>query len=189
MVLKCTREAKLYKPTIVILAAAFAVTPTQAQDFGGVWDVGAVSSGQALKDSLQLDAERRGAGRVGSGLALSDVARQSPSANARAASLRYAPTPALKREVLSAFLERVRADNPRNAEAAERAFAQHDYGRIYQGIVAPFGLGGNDAADSLTAYMVLGWMIANGEGDPSRSAVRAARGQVSCLLRSNHKLS
>lgn len=99
-----------------------------------------------------------------------------------APALPYAATPALKRQVLSEFIERVRAKDPAAAEQAAEQFARHDYARIYQGIVAPFGLSANDAGDAVAAYTVLGWLIATGAPDPRPAAVRAARAQVAAQL-------
>lgn len=171
---------------VVVLASA----PTAAQDFGGVWDVNVVSQGQALSDSLRIDSAKR-TGRASSSrqLKFSAIPRQPVDADGRTASLRYAATAALKRDAMAGFLARVGANDPQQAAAVEEAFAGHDYDGIYAGVVRPFGLGANDAADSLTAYMILGWMIANGAGDPPRESVLAARSQVASMLLTDDRLS
>ncbi len=66
---------------------------------------------------------------------------------------------------------------------------QHDFGKVYAGIVAPFGLHRGDAADALTAYTLLGWMIANGRTDPTLPQVAAARAEVAATVSTNPALA
>jgi len=94
--------------------------------------------------------------------------------------LRYAPSPAVHQQVLGDLIGRIRAKNPQDAQAIQQAFAKYDYAKIYDGIAGPYGLSGNDAGNAMTAYLVLGWMIANGTQDVpgGRAAAIAARAQV-----------
>ena len=94
--------------------------------------------------------------------------------------LRYAPSPAVHQQVLGDLIGRIRAKNPQDAQAIQQAFARYDYAKIYDGIAGPYGLSGTDAGNAMTAYIVLGWMIANGAQDvpDGRAAAIAARAQV-----------
>lgn len=105
-------------------------------------------------------------------------------------SFRYTASPAVHRGVVDDLVGRVRARNPQDAEALRAAFAKYDYARIYDGIVAPYGLSGDDAGNAMTAYLVLGWMIANGvqEVPSGRAAAIAARAQVAGTLAENNAL-
>ena len=96
--------------------------------------------------------------------------------------LTYTAAPALRRQALADYAARIGRKDARAAESVRQQFGQHDYDRIFRGIVAPFGLSGNDLADAMTAHAVLVWMIANGSGDPRRGAVRAARDQIAIGL-------
>lgn len=94
--------------------------------------------------------------------------------------LRYAPSPAVHQQVLGDLVGRIRAKNPQDAQQIQSAFSHYDYGKIYDGIAGPYGLSGNDAGNAMTAYIVLGWMIANGVQDVpgGRAAAIAARAQI-----------
>jgi hypothetical protein len=96
--------------------------------------------------------------------------------------LTYQPTKALADQAMTDYVGRLRKANPQAADAMVRAFADQNVGRIYSGIVAPFGLKDRNVADSFTAYTVLGWMIVNGAGDPPRSGVLSARDQFASRL-------
>ena len=96
-------------------------------------------------------------------------------------SLAYTPTPTLARETLSGFVMRLRANNPQAAAALEQQLSQNDYSEVYQGLIAGTGLHDGDAADALTAYLVLGWMIAN--GNPTNPAATAQPDQALAVRR------
>jgi hypothetical protein len=89
--------------------------------------------------------------------------------------LSYSATPAIHQGVLADWLDRIRHNNPAGAQALAAEFARNNYDRSFRTVVAPFGLSGDDLGDALTAYLVLGWMIANGSGDPSTADVRDVR--------------
>jgi hypothetical protein len=109
--------------------------------------------------------------------------------SAALAKLKYRSTPATMQAALAAYIERAKHGNPKAADAAERALSHQDIGAIYRGIVTPFGLRDGNIADALAAYVVLGWMIANGDGDPSPSSVQTVRRQLATRLVSDPRLS
>ncbi|MGB3722918.1 MAG: hypothetical protein WA979_08890 [Pacificimonas sp.] len=90
----------------------------------------------------------------------------------------YAYSPRGGTDAKGAFLARLEKSDPQAAATVALSLGNHDVVKIYEGIVSPFGLTSRDAADSMTAYTVLGWMIANSAGDPGRDSVLAARAQV-----------
>lgn len=99
--------------------------------------------------------------------------------SAQAQSLRfgYQSTPALRKQAVAEFVARARKTQP-EAVSLGQQLARHDYDRIWRGIAGRYGLSPNDTADALTAYTVLGWLIANGASDTNATAVRAARAQI-----------
>jgi len=98
--------------------------------------------------------------------------------------LRYTPSPAVHQQILADLIGRIRAKNPQDAEAIRAVFAKNDYGALYDGIAGPYGLSGNDAGNAMTAYLILGWLIANGRQDvpAGRAAALAARAQIAGAL-------
>lgn len=97
----------------------------------------------------------------------------------------YVVDRAVSRRVRDEFVQRLAKSNPAAAEALAAQMRQHDFGRVYASLVAPFGLRRGDVADAMTAYTVLGWMVATGGGDPSPQAVRAARAQIATQIGAN----
>jgi len=106
-------------------------------------------------------------------------------------SLHYAATPAFRQKALAGLVGRLRAKNPEAAQSVQAAFAHADYARIYDGIVAPYGLAGDDTANALAAYLVLGWMIANGQQDvpAGKASALATRAQVAATLSANRQIT
>lgn len=96
--------------------------------------------------------------------------------------MRYAATASARRQALGDYVSRIASQNPAAAKAVSEQFSAHDMSKIYRGLTMPFGLRDDDVADLLTAYTVLGWLIATGAPDPSPADVRVARGQIAAGL-------
>jgi hypothetical protein len=73
----------------------------------------------------------------------------------------YQQTEALAREAVSGYVGRIARKNPGAAREMGARLAQHDYRKIYDGLIAGSGLRADDAIDTMTAYTVLGWSISN----------------------------
>jgi len=174
-----------------LAAAALALTgtwPARAQI--STWDFSSMlATNQELASSACL------AGRCGASPPARRGAAPRPSVAATAIGrpvprgapqvpLRYTPSPAVHQQVLGDLIGRIRAKNPRDAEAIQAVFAKNDYGTLYDGIAGPYGLSGNDAGNAMTAYLILGWLIANGRQDvpAGRAAALAARAQIAGAL-------
>lgn len=99
--------------------------------------------------------------------------------------LGYEPSKTLQKQAEADVLGRLARKNPSAAQALGEQLAEQDFGRVYAGLVVPFGLRDNDVADIMTAYTVLGYLIATGAPDPSRASVLALRGRVVEQLASN----
>ena len=105
------------------------------------------------------------------------------------AALTYASTPDIQAQVRDAFVARVTARNAAHGRLLKAQFARHDYARVYDGLVRPYGLKGNDVGDAMTAYLLLGWTIVNGGGDPSPADLRGVRRQVGAALAHDRRLA
>ncbi|MBA2934186.1 hypothetical protein HZF05_08740 [Sphingomonas sp. CGMCC 1.13654] len=101
--------------------------------------------------------------------------------------LRYVASPAVHQQVLADLVGRMRAKDPQAAQVIQSTFAKYDYAGLYDGIAGPYGLSGNDAGNAMTAYLILGWMIANGVQDVpgGRMTAIAARAQIADMLARN----
>ena len=178
------------------LAGLLAGAPAMPAWGQGAFNMGMITNTNAIPASTQSRAASSsiagvlaapGGVRSGGGL-LSGFKGGAPVAGANA-SYGYTPTAAIRKQTFDEFVARLKAKNPEAATAMQKAFAGHDYASIYQGIVSPFGLKMNDLADSLTAYVVLGWMVSTGAGDPSPDSVRVARAQIAAALARDNRFS
>ena len=87
------------------------------------------------------------------------------------------------------YLDRLRKVDPVAADALDSQMRAHDFGQVFTNLVGPYGLQRSNAADTLTAFMVLGWLIATGSPDPHRAAVQAARSAISRGMSSEPKFA
>ena len=102
--------------------------------------------------------------------------------SAAAVNLGYRPTRMLQHDAETAMLRRLESRNPEAARVLAAQFAAHDFGRTYSGLVRPFGLRDDNAADIMTAYTVLGYLIATGAPDPTPASLQALRRRVAAQL-------
>lgn len=101
-----------------------------------------------------------------------------PRPGAATASFRYQQSPALWQETSREFLDKAGKQYPAYAKSIADEMARKDFSKIYADFVRPFGIRPDDAADALTAYTVLGWMIATGAPDPSPRQIAGVRAQI-----------
>lgn len=111
-------------------------------------------------------------------------------ATAAPAHLSYTPTPALKRQTVQAYANRLRPTNPAAAQAVATTFGpgKYDYGLLYQRLIQPSGLHANDAIDAVAVYMIINWMIVHNVQDAKAITVPMAQGvrrQVAPRLATN----
>lgn len=169
-------------PLFLSIAIALMVaTPAVAQDFSSVGDMG-ISYGAATVNQVIVNSNNNPGLRSGQqpacGLAAGPGARIAPSS----APMRFQSTGATWQQTQAQYLARVEKANPAAGKALADEMARHDLAGIYAGLVAPFGLRADDAADVLAGYTVLGWLIATGASDPDPAAVRAVRDQFAGRL-------
>lgn len=105
----------------------------------------------------------------------------------------YTPTPALKQSVIQGYVDRLKTTNPAASQAISTYFGsnRYDYGQIYRGLIKETGLRDNDAADAMSAYLILNYMIVNNVQDDKAITPRMAqsvRSQVTSLLASRPQL-
>ncbi len=181
---------------LIITTGLLGIAPAYAQDFSPMADFATARGMTVSQSAAMTDVFRHtlgaGAGTIGSRPEDGRQFRDSSETTATSvalARLRYRSTSSTMQAALSAYIERAKRSNPEAADAADRALGQQDVSAIYRGMVAPFGLHDGNLADALTAYTVLGWMIANDAGDPSPFSVQAARSQLATRLVSDPRLS
>lgn len=105
-------------------------------------------------------------------------------------SLAYALTPALKQQTEQGWVNRLRGNNPHAAQVLSQAFAsgQFDYDQLYVKVIDNTGLRDNDAADAMSAYMLVGYLIVNNIQDDNAITPqmgRAVRSQIAPRFASN----
>jgi len=170
-----------------LVAGLLAAGSASAQDISPVFDMGGLANAASM--GAVINSERARAARMGAPIARGvpmpppgrAFMRPAPPA-AATLPMRYSAPPALRQQVVAEFVDRVRRHSAENARLIQEQLAQHDYRRIYDGIVRPYGLAGDDAANALAAYLVLGWMIVHNGQEPPPGAVRGVRAQASVAL-------
>jgi hypothetical protein len=170
---------------MMILAAQ----PALAQDFifNPVLDptaaIGYASIGVAAEQIRQNSAARGGArpASVPGTTVIRAFARPAPAG--RSVAMAYpAPSAQFRRQQVADLLDRASRSDPQSARTIRAQFVAHDYAAIYDGMVRPYGLAGDDAANALAAYMLLGWMIVHEGQEPTAAGIRGVRAQAAQAL-------
>lgn len=113
-----------------------------------------------------------------------------PPAGARNVQLTYASSPALQRQAVDGYIQRMRHGYPEAARVMSAHFASNDYHAIYRRLMSGASLRDDDAADVVTAYTLLNWQIAKQDASKISSArVQAARDQIAPALAANPRLA
>ena len=152
-------------------------TVAQAQDFSNVASGYSAQASNTLAMIVAGTGSRAVRQRVAEG---SPDGAHGPASNSQQGrnTLTYRPSAALARATVDGFVDRLSRANPLASKAAASQFQNEDYGLVYRALVVPFGLRDDNAADAVTAYTVLGWLIATGASDPQPRDVAAVREQL-----------
>jgi hypothetical protein len=139
---------------------------------------------------LRLNLSRIGSKERGSKTSIPRGRRQiekntRATVSARTSDTTYRASPSITRKVRSQYLGWVRQRNPQEARALQRIFDQHDPIKVWQGLVASYGLKTGNSADALSAYWILNHLLANQSQPPTRSQALAVRAQIRSALASN----
>ncbi len=128
-----------------------------------------------------------------------DVAKHSTAArgsqvskrpiNGPSVSLSYIATVQASSSAQQSYVARLATHDPASANLLQQQMHAHDFGQVYAGIVAPFGLRRGDVGDAMAAYTLLGWMIATGSTDPTREQVRAMRERIAAGIAAEPKFA
>lgn len=167
----------------IIFATSVIAGPAQAQmalSPGAMVGFAGVSA--AHYDNQRRSATRRASAPVSNGWAAALASGPVARGAAVDTDLRFVSTEQSRRQAEREYLARLRKQDAAAAAALGEQLQRNNFSRVYSGIVRPFGLSSDDAADALTGYTVLGWLIATGAPDPSPSAVSAARNQIAARL-------
>jgi hypothetical protein len=90
----------------------------------------------------------------------------------------YRASMAITKGVQNEFYATVKAGSPPTAEEIRTKLFNQDIEKLFGTTVRPFGLRSNDLVDSVTAYWVSMWIIANQAPNPTNAQIRAVRSQV-----------
>lgn len=118
------------------------------------------------------------------------LALDAPTATRTAARLTYTPTKAVQREAVAGYISRIARNDERAASVMRNVLDRQDYAVAYSNIIRGSTLRPNDAADSVTAYTVIGWQIANQDpNEISDAKMDAVRRQLAPALAANPQIS
>ena len=173
-----------FASVVLTLAMSAVCGVASAQDFTPSYSPSFTSDmNSAVNMGIQLrrDSERpRGT---------SSRSTASSSAASRVGSTTYRSSPAVTQRVKQQFADFVgRSAGQQGATDIATALARGDAVASWAGIVRSDGLRPGDLADSMAAYWVLNWVIAN-QSNNNRVQTIAARDQLRGIIASNANLS
>lgn len=98
---------------------------------------------------------------------------------APAVSTRFSRSKAMQKQSEATILAALKKRQP--AAHAEYAafFGKYDIAALFSKATKDFGFSPNDVADTMAAYWLVAWVVANNGAEPSPAAARAVRNQVS----------
>ncbi len=102
--------------------------------------------------------------------------------------LSFQPSTAVSNKVRNAFIEALQKANPQSAAEIESKLRQQDVIGDFARDMAPYGLRADDVADTLTAYWLTMWIIANQEPIPNVDKVQAVQKQVRTVILQNNSV-
>lgn len=117
---------------------------------------------------------------------IANLSLKNASGNAGAKSgrdLSYNPSPRIKSRVINNMAVKLKLDAANTAK-----LKQTDVDGIFTGITKPYNLKYDDAADIVTAYQALNWMIANNAPNPQPAAITALRNATNNALGQNREI-
>ncbi len=91
---------------------------------------------------------------------------------------RFARSAALQKKSEAGVLAQLQKRSPAGAADTARVFREYDIAQLFRKATAAYGFRDNDIADTLAAYWLVSWVIANDARDFSVPAARAVRDQV-----------
>lgn len=97
----------------------------------------------------------------------------------------YTPDPDVSKQVKTSFLAQLQNAEPEAAKTIREVVENHDVFNIYQQVTKPFGLKMYDPISSMTAYTMLGWLIATESPDPNKIQVQGVRKDLAVTLQNS----
>ncbi len=174
---------------VLICALALGVSANAPANYMGMFSgantasvniAGTIAVNAAIKKQAENAAGNKTASRSGSAAAgqLAD--------NALALSqLTYSPSPAVSKRVKQEFKVAVQRANPEKAAHIENVLANQDVISDFNRDMSPYSLRSTNIADTMTAYWITLWMIANKADVPAPQRVAAVKGQMMDTLATN----
>lgn len=186
------RKVKTMRRFLTVLTLAIAA-PSSAQIFSNSVIMGmgytaqAGVSQQPVLHCLRKPCSRGGPSGPGREAATNPVAlalaEGSTPPLGRQNSLKYAPSAELAQQARADFIAGLRAGNPDAAQAVEAESRRVDFAKVANDLLGAAGLRADDAADALTLYTAIGYLIANNDmSDPSPAMFRGLRSQIAPRL-------
>lgn len=172
---------------VAVVAAMWIASPAVAQDYVPMYTPdfqGSMALNTMVGNQLQRDS-RRSSGTTTS----SPRASLSPSTRSGSAVTTYRGSSAVTARVKTQFADFLQGEI--GADGAARVRQVMDRGdpvASWAGIVRSDGLRPGDLADSMAAYWVLNWVMAN-QGDNNRAQTQAVRDQVRGIIATNPELA
>ncbi|PZN94083.1 MAG: hypothetical protein DCF31_10575 [Alphaproteobacteria bacterium] len=106
------------------------------------------------------------------------TALQAPGPTAASVQTRFTRSKAIQKGSEASILSALEKRQPEAVAEYRQIFASTDISRTFDKASQAFGFRSNDIADTMAAYWLVGWVVANDAKDFSPAAARAVRDQV-----------
>lgn len=183
------------KNLIAIIVALVLACPGAAQsEYGGGWAVPSLDTMSSINSEImqesimrhraglpQAGSTRTAPSRKAAPLSLYGSAlAQTPGGSSRPVALdtSFVRSKALQKKSQEAILAAVRKRQPAAVAEYANFFEKFDIVTLFARATSDYGFRSNDVADTMAAYWLVAWVIANNGSEPSPAAARAVRDQV-----------
>ena len=108
--------------------------------------------------------------------------------NSSSQALRFQSSTAVSQQVRNQFIQALKKASPQFTDEIKQKLQQQDVIGDFARDMAPYGLRADDVADTMTAYWLTMWLVANQEQIPSVTKVKAVQNQVRTVMLHNEQV-
>ncbi|ELS05291.1 hypothetical protein Xen7305DRAFT_00050340 [Xenococcus sp. PCC 7305] len=176
----------MIKIRLFVLFAILSFASVARADFGMGMFNAANSAGMNIAGTAAINAA---IGKSTKNAASSSTARQNSSATIYPETLEYSPSPEISAKLRKRFWNTIKQNNPQSAEEIDTTLRHQDVIGTFKIDMAPYELRADNVGDTVTAYWLTMWLVANQASTPSKNLVKAVQNQVSKIVLQNELIS
>lgn len=176
----------MIKIRFLVLFAILGFASMARADFGMGMFNAANSAGMNIAGTAAINAA---IGKSTKNAANSPNTSQNSSVTIAPDTLEYKPSPEISAQLKERFWNTIKQNNPQSAEEIDTTLRHQDVIGTFKADMAPYGLRADNVGDTVTAYWLTMWLVANQAPIPSKNLVQAAQAQVGKIVLHNKLIS